>query len=447
MGQAARLTADFFRLSFWPLAAAVLIVLLLQPVYYAALGVVETLAPRQRIVDHLSAAFADGVLSDDGNPRSPIFKGGEQLTECISLGIGLDRAETAWRTAVTDSYPVSGATHACHGLHQALSGQETSWQPYFRYWHGYRVILTPLTAAFPLWFVKIVNALMVAAACGLLWLTLRNYCGPAVATIFLLTFVCLSDAFFIWRTSTHSISLAYILAGASLFAISLQKNWRAPGLIVLSAVLGSGFNFIDFLINPPMMPMLMAFFVLLGGRRDAGLLALAVVLAWFGGYCETWAAKWVLAYLAMPASAGVVADIFSSVETRTLGSLHGVVLFPLVATAKAFARSLDRVGVIVPAIALFAIARYSATVSPLDWRRFAWLVSPVLVSVLWFEALSSHTQFHITPSSRSAAIAFAIVLAAMLMSLQRRPSLAELWSQLETLRARLVRPRSKRADP
>ena len=106
-----------------------------------------------------------------------------------------------------------------------------------------------------------------------------------------MTFVCLSDVLFVWRTSTHSISLAYILAGTSLFAAGLRKNWQAHSLIVMSAALGSGFNFIDFLINPPMMPMLMAFFVLLSSRRETGLLALSVVMAWFLGYSETWAAK------------------------------------------------------------------------------------------------------------------------------------------------------------
>jgi hypothetical protein len=447
MSRAARLIADFFKLAFWPLAASVLVVLLLQPVYYASLGVVGSIASRQATVDHLSAAFDAGVLSDDGNPPQLIFKGGEQLAECISLGIGLSKAETAWQSAITGSYPMSGSTHACHGLHQAVAGAETSWRPYFRYWHGYRLILAPLAAAFPLWLVKAVNALMIAAACGLLWMTLRNYCGPAIATIFLLTFVCLSDVLFIWRTSTHSISLTYILAGTSLFAIALQREWAARTLIVMSAVLGSGFNFIDFLINPPMMPMLMAFFVLLAHRSDAGLLALAAVLAWFGGYAETWLAKWVLAYLAMPGSAAVVSDILSTMEVRTVGVFNGVYLVPLAATVRAFLRSLNRGGVIVPLIIVVAVARYAAAVSRIDWRRALWLCTPVLVSLLWFEVLSSHTQFHLTVSSRSAAMAFAILLSAMLISMPRRPSLPELWAQLQILIAKLPLLRSKRANP
>lgn len=125
-------------------------------------------------------------------------------------------------------------------------------------------------------------------ACAGLWFTLRHRCGAAVATVVLASFVGLSDVLFAWRTTTHSLSLAYILAGACLFAAALKRQWSAAGLIIAAAALGSGFNFIDFLINPPMMPMLLSFFVLLEKREDAGLLALAAAIAWFGGYAETW---------------------------------------------------------------------------------------------------------------------------------------------------------------
>lgn len=437
MGRAARLVAGFFRLAFWPLAASVLVVLLLQPIYFFSLASLGSIVSRERTVQHLSAAFDAGVLSDDGNPRSLIFKGGEQLTECISLGIGLNKAESFWQTAITGAYPMSGNTHACTGLHRAVVGEPTTWQPYFRYWHGYRVILAPLVALFPLWFVKILNALMVAAACVALCKMLCKRCGAAVAAILLATFLCLSDVLFIWRTSTHSLSLAYILAGSCLFAGALGKKWRAGSLVIFAAALGSGFNFIDFLINPPMMPMLMAFFVLVDGRRDAGLLAFSVVLAWFGGYAETWAAKWLLAFLAMPNSAAVVPDILSTIEIRTLGAFNGVYLVLLAATVRAFLRALNRGGVIVELLIAVAVAHYATTVSRIDWRRALWLCSPALVSVLWFEALSSHTQYHLTVSSRSAAMAIAIVLAAMVISMPRRPSLPELWAQLQAVRATL----------
>ena len=109
MGRAARLIADFLRLAFWPLAASILVVLLLQPVYFFSLASLGYIVSRERTAQHLSAAFVAGVLSDDGNPRSLILKGGEQLTECISLGIGLNKAESSWQTAITGAYPMSGS--------------------------------------------------------------------------------------------------------------------------------------------------------------------------------------------------------------------------------------------------------------------------------------------------------------------------------------------------
>ena len=437
MGWTAGAIANFFRLSFWPLAAAILVVLLLQPIYFLSLASLSYLTSRERTVQHLGAAFDAGVLSDDGNPRSLIFKGGEQLTECFSLGIGLNQAETTWQSAITGSYPMVGNTHACEGLHHAVTGTPTSWQPYFRYWHGYRLILDPLASAFPLWLVKIINVLMLVAGACLLCRALCKVSNVTIAIIFMLTFACLSDVLFVWRTSTHSVSLAYIFAGASLYAGALRKDWSAPALIVLAAVLGSAFNFIDFLINPPMMPMLIAFFILLSSRRNAGALALSAVLAWFAGYSETWVAKWLLAYAALPSSAGVVSDVLSSVEARTIGAFNGVYLLPLAATVRAFLRALSRVGVIVPLMIAVAVAHYAATVSRIDWRRALWLCSPVLVPVLWFEALSSHTQFHLTPSSRSAAMAIAIVLSAAIIAMQRPPTIADLYAHLRILIAKL----------
>lgn len=174
----------------------------------------------------------------------------------------------------------------------------------------------------------------------------------------------------------------------------------------------------------------------------AGLLALASVITWFGGYAETWLAKWLLAYLAMLYPAGVGSDIVSTIEMRPVGALNGVYLFPLAATLRALLRALSRVGVLVPITIALALAHYAATVSRIDWRRALWLSSPLLVTVLWFEALSSHTQWHLTVSSRSAAAALAIALAAVVLSMPQRPSLRDLRLHVVLMTARLRRRRS-----
>jgi hypothetical protein len=166
------------------------------------------------------------------------------------------------------------------------------------------------------------------------------------------------------------------------------------------------------------------------------------VLAWFVGYSETWVTKWILAYAALPSSDNVVADVLSTIEARTIGAFNGVYLFPLAATARAFIRAFSRVGVIVPLVIAVAVAHYSATVSRIDWRRALWLSSPVLVPVLWFEALSSHTQFHLTPSSRSAAMVVGIFLAATVIAMPRPPTITDLYVHLRLLIAKL--PLSRR---
>jgi len=59
-----------------------------------------------------------------------------------------------------------------------------------------------------------------------------------------------------------------------------------------------------------------------------------------------------------------------------------------------------------------------------------------------FEALSSHTQWHLTVSSRSAAAALAIALAAVVLSMPQRPSLRDLRLHVVLMTARLRRRRS-----
>ena len=181
---------DFFRLAFWPLcgvgpgrpaAAADLLTY-----RSASLG---TLASRERTSTHLSAAFARASSSDDGNRRArSMCKGGEQLTECISLGIGLEQSrERPGKPPSAATIRWSGDTHACTACISVVAGEPTAWQPYFRYWHGYRVILAPLTVArFRCGLSKSSTRCWSRAACAaLLWVTLRNCVGAAVATIIL----------------------------------------------------------------------------------------------------------------------------------------------------------------------------------------------------------------------------------------------------------------------
>jgi hypothetical protein len=418
----------FVRVGFWPLSVAALLVAVLQPFYFGALGSLDTIAPRAAIERHVRQAFDQGVLAVDGRP-SLLFRGGEQLVECISLGVGLDPAETAWQAAINASYP--DVEYSCLALYHAVTGAPANWIPYSRYWHGYRVILAPLAAAMPYWLVKGLLALAYAGSCVLLWRAFRDRSDSTVATVFLLTIFCSSDLLYVWRTATHVISLTLIFACAWLWSRLLQRNWGLFSLVVAAAVLGSVFNYIDFFMNPPMMPMLIMFITLLTARPDAPMLALLAVLAWFGGYAETFAAKWIIAVALTPDHAAMAANIIGAARVRISGALPGVVLVPLYATGKAYLRALEFPGTVVPAAILVAIVHYGMTISRIDIRRAALLSLPVLISVVWFEVLSSHTQWHITPSARSAAVGIGLILSALLLSMAKRPTMAELRAHLK----------------
>ena len=50
-------------MAFWPLAVSVLVVFLLQPIYFLSLASLGHLTSRDRTVQHLNAAFDSGVLA------------------------------------------------------------------------------------------------------------------------------------------------------------------------------------------------------------------------------------------------------------------------------------------------------------------------------------------------------------------------------------------------
>ncbi len=342
--------------------------------------------------------------------------------------------------------------HVCGALLRTVLGEHKETTPYVRYWHGYRVVLEPLSAALPIWGVRLVTACLIAVACVLLWCALRTYADATVATVFLAAYLGLSDLPFMWRSAPHSISFVFIFAGAWAFASLLRRGSSVSALVIVSAALGSAFNFLDFLVNPPMMPMLIAFLILLSERPNRRRLAALAVFAWFAGYAETWLAKWAIAHVYAGPALGVASNISEALLFRMFGAFNGVDLVPLAATAKAFIRAMNRVGVIIPLAMLIAILRYSVTRAKIDVWKAALLSSPALICVVWFEALSNHTQIHLTPSSRSAALALAIVD----LRLARRDAAASLPEgsvslSLETspkraspLRAALVRTRRAR---
>jgi len=426
-------------------------VLLLQVIYAAALIGVGAHTDLAAARAHIREAFADGVIAWDRDPRWFFNRGGHDFTECQAWNITLDDGRSAADIAFLPGlhFDTEGPCESLTKTAAALPS--TKFWSYQRYWHGYRLYTWPMIQWFSLQTVRIVNALLILGALIWLYREFRAAIGHVAAPVFFLVLMSLSDIWRLWVNTPHAVAMVVILAGAALFA-GVYRRWPdSRSAILLAAVLGSVFNFVDFLSTPPMAPLLLAFIVLAWGEvRDTSaniarrlFRAALVAASWFGGYALTWLAKWVLAILISPDSHAALADILGQIELRTYGedSPGDLSFMPLLPTTLMIIQCFISVGSITVAILFAAIVRHLLrNWSDFDWRKFFVLAAPVLITTLWFEVLSNHTQTHSHFTYRSQAAAIAVVFAAAVLSIKAPPGLAQLvgdlWHDLRRVRAR-----------
>jgi hypothetical protein len=339
------------------IALAIAAVIVLQPLFVIALVAARHLANVDTIATTIRSAFTAGVLADDQVPVAWINRGGHQFTECVALNVALDAQDDLLKSALLPKLHFQ-IRSSCAELHQLVAGDNTNDTiDYSRYWHGYRIYLWPLLAHLDLQQVRCVNAFLVLVAAAVFLIGLRSAIGVTPAAIFCLVFFGLTDVWRIWVITTHALGMELILAGAGIFALVFRRM-RSPGVaVVLAAVLGSLFNFVDFLVNPPLMPMLLGFIVMAVAGANAGsprrrradpmaALSASVLTAasWFGGYGLTWGSKWMLATWLSNNPGRTVADIVNQIAFRLNGLEEGSRMFrvPLVPTLEMILTSFDR---------------------------------------------------------------------------------------------------------
>ena len=443
----------------WPIrkvlaaaALAIVCVLALQGVFVASLTFVRAHTDLARVRAHITQAFADGVLDNDERPRLIIHRYGHQFTECTGLHLSIDDQPDPLKAAMLPQLH-SRYVGPCGELERSAAGIETSDRTdYARYWHGYRLYIWPMLEHFSLQNVRFVNAGLLLAALLFFFVSLRRAIGSTPAALLLIVLLSLTDIWRMWNITTHALSTVIILAGAGLFARVYLASRDLTRAVVLAAILGAVFNFIDFLINPPMLPMLMAFVVIAVELRDVPRLikptvmpalgtAGLVALAWFGGYGLTWASEWTLAAYLSADSAKTWTAIVRQIALRVNGTEPDSVvpIYPLVPTLTVIVQSFIAVGslfVAILAAALLVQARRHW--AAFDWRRFLLLSSPTLIATLWFEVLNNHTQTHSHFTYRSESAAIAIVFAAFAMAnapVSMRSLLTGLWTAARPARA------------
>jgi len=399
---------------------AFVVVLCLQPAYFLAMSSLDRVVSHQRTWQHIRDAFDAGVLETGYHSRHEFIDSGDRYTDCASLGVGLQPDVSATVEGITAPRPASMTdNHACDDLKAAAADPAKAvWSRTERYWNGYRLFSAPLASLVPILALKLINLVLLAIVAVLFCHQASKLVGsgPAIGLFAPVLFCC--DYVRIWHVTPHTVSTAVILGGSALFADAVRRQAGLVKLVLLSALSGSIFNFVDFLVNPPWMPMLLAFFVMAMPapvtRRQKLAIALLCVAAWFSAYAVTWLFKWVFDALVDPAF-DVRADVLKTIAFRLDGDFARVVHIPLFPTLKTVAAAIVNWGL--PLFACFVlVVGKTLRGRAFDRSAFFWLTWPVLIPIAWFEILSNHTQIHTFFVARSAAAAIGVAAAAALIA-------------------------------
>jgi hypothetical protein len=416
-------------MNFRGLFVAVLLVLALQPIYFMALIAVDYVAPAERRAAHLAAAFETGELDREDKVVPPYSRGDDWDVECVGLSIGLEPGASPLHNAVTSARPTPATPTVCAALADAATrSPDVSWLPYFRYWHGYRVVIDPLLAWLPLKAVRLVMLLGLVAALTFLSVETTWLAGRAAALSMVVPIVVMTDIWYMWIITSDSLSTIFILGGAGWFARSIRNGASDRALILSAAVMGSVFNYIDFLLNPPWQPMLLAFLLLAAPPRKIDrqrlLTCVAVLAAWSFGYALTWTSRWLVAAALMPDGLAVVRDVVEVARFRIGGDYEQVVNHRLLApSARALAVIVWQIWHTDWAAVLAMLTPVLLPAHAISPRRFVALALPAVIPFAWFELMSNHTQIHAAIACRPIASSVGIVLAAWILAGRERDPL------------------------
>jgi hypothetical protein len=383
-----------------------------------------------RILSNLRTAAATGQLTSNEYPTTPAGGPIDSWDECISLGLNTTNGdENPFERAIDNSNLGS-----CRWLAPSLLGDTPSTgaqtralhDDIFRYWLGYQLLSRPVLALAGVNGIRVLGLGALLVALALLGWGVARTAGLASAVALLGPLVLFTDFADLPLAFTQAIGVAAALGSGAIVMLACLR-WEGQVWPVAAAALAAGavFNFLDFLINPPIALMLAVFSPMLwtalsthaswyrGGLGRGA----ATAVAWIVGYAGTWLLKWLLAAEAY-GFAAVEAKVREQIELRVSGSAGASTAFGS-ATLMNFSVYhrwslwlLLGIAVVLAGVALYrrgARAVLDAAV----------LCLPATVSVLWFETLRQHSVQHFWFTYRSFAVSFGIGLAALLIAARR----------------------------
>lgn len=391
--------------------------------------------PDRAITRHLGVEVLNERLTTEDYGTALSGHQIDRFTDCIGITIGLGSPPGTNTIESAISSPTLGkCSEAVPRLQAYLDGEglEQSY-PYYRYWHGYSVVLRPLLAVVGLQGTRVLLLVALAGVLAGLARSLARRHGRAVPLVLLAPFVLTTDFIELPGSTPHATGALAIL-GTSWFAhevVARSPTW--PRVAAVSIVAGAVVVYADILTIPAGGWALTTAVIGIGASLALTRLALAVRIvvaaaAWIVGYVWMWVSKWILASFVFGVDS--VIDVIRFTTENRLSGDNGSVDLGAFATIRINAevwwrQPLAGATVMALVVAFVVVWRRRGRSWPPGgrWVDRLVLASPAAIPFVWYELLKNHSQVHVWFTYRSVPLAIGVVAAASVIVL--RPMLAD----------------------
>ncbi|GAA2567666.1 hypothetical protein [Microbacterium binotii] len=419
--------------------AAVVVVYALAQIVFLLSTVAAAAVPNTAVVAALAQGASQHLWNAIDYPADGIghvtqrfsFAGvSDAFTQCIALTMQTPGGDGAWESAMAGRHLGTCSLALPSITEMAAGGSASEVYTYNRYWNGFTLLTRPALALGGVGAVRVSVAVLLIVAVVVAAIVLSRRVSPLAPLVLVPVFLSTNIATSTMDAFPHALSFAVILFGMAAGARFATEP--LPSLVIVAALSASVFNFVDFLLNPPVAWALFVFAAVAArwrrGDRPRPLLAAAGAagLGWIAGYAATWVTRWVLAVLTFGDSAWQ--EILSVISTRLQGQNPDLVTpGPFQPTLR---NTLFWLGTI-PTSRFVAVAALVVVIVSLvivlvqrRWRALgmmAVLAAPAVLVPVWLELLNNHSQIHVFFVYRAIPVAVGIVaISALLVAVGRR---------------------------
>src|SRR5207248_5158801 len=224
-------------------------------VVFVLISLGASLVPTDRVEAELLAySRSSGLGSLDlftGSTGSVV----DRYSECVSLSEGLAPTPgmNVLQRSLLDPVPVEDNwAHQCDSMIRLANHQPVPSVDYFRYWHGAGSLSRPVVALGGVQGLRMAVTVVLWSSLALAGLMVARAVSLPASVLLLGPFVLTTEFPDIGQSIPHALSAVAMLLGIAVLAIVTRRTRGDPGSVLLAAlVVGSIYNFIDLMTNPP----------------------------------------------------------------------------------------------------------------------------------------------------------------------------------------------------